>query len=221
MWGAIPTADGKCFDLQGIWISLAVWDVLSDVWIMGMAVPMVWKLHLRFREKVMLTGVFLLGAVVIVFSIMSCSAVVSSLQVENSQSNEYSFGLANLFQVLESNMGIIGACLPVMRQPLREYFPRIFGRSKISSGPSPYYGDRFTDQYAMQSVSSRQKGHNVTVSGPDLFRSAPRKSDELGIINEAVETGDRDSGGEMDGRSSTSQVQNAIRKNVVVSVDRE
>lgn len=137
------------------------------------------------------------------------------------------FALANLFQVLESNMGIIGACLPVMRQPLRQYFPRLFGGSKGSKGPSPYYtDDRFRNQYGLQNVSGRQRDgsnstwHNVSVSGPELWKSAPRKSDELGIISETVETGDRDSGRELDEGSPMSLSQNGIRKNVAFSVER-
>lgn len=60
MWGAVaPTV---CFDQKGLWISLTAWDVSSDVFILGMAVPMVWKLNLKTREKIMLTGVFCLGA---------------------------------------------------------------------------------------------------------------------------------------------------------------
>lgn len=63
MWGAVPISEGSCFGLESVWISIAAWDVLSDVWILAMSVPMVWKLKMRFREKVMLTGVFFLGAV--------------------------------------------------------------------------------------------------------------------------------------------------------------
>lgn len=123
-------------------------------------------------------------------------------------------------------MGIIGACLPVMRQPFKQYFPYLFGGTRTAKGPSRYYfEDRLTDDYVLQNVSNRQKDgssstwHNVSVSGPELFKSARRKSDELGIIGETVESRDTDSGGEMDGGSSMPRNQNAIRKNVVVSVD--
>ena len=60
MWGAI--LDGVCFDQNGLWISIATWDIFSDVWILAMPLPMVWKLNLKFREKIILTGVFMLGA---------------------------------------------------------------------------------------------------------------------------------------------------------------
>ena len=120
-------------------------------------------------------------------------------------------------------MGIIGACLPVMRQPLKQFLPRLFGSSK-SAGR--YYDDRFTDEYVLQNVSNPQKDgsnttwHNVSVSGPEYFRpSQQRKSDELRIIGDTLENADRDSGAEVDGTSSMSQ--NVIPKNVVVHVDRK
>lgn len=60
MWGAVD-AD-VCFDMRGLWISIVTWDVLSDVVMIGLAMPMVWRLNLRMRDKIGLTGIFMLGA---------------------------------------------------------------------------------------------------------------------------------------------------------------
>lgn len=126
-------------------------------------------------------------------------------------------------------MGIIGACLPVMRQPLKQYLPRIFGTKSGSKGSKGCYSDdRFADQYVMQNVSNRAKEgpaaawNSVSVSGPDYYKSSQnRKSDELGIINDAMDISDRDSGADADELSANSYRQhNAIRKKVTVSVDR-
>lgn len=85
MWGAVPAT--CCFDLHGLWISITAWDVSSDLGILIMPIPMVWKLNLKFGQKTIVTGVFLLGAVVVIFSLMSCSAVVSNLGNLNTQKN--------------------------------------------------------------------------------------------------------------------------------------
>lgn len=91
-------------------------------------------------------------------------------------------------------MGIIGSCLPILRQPLRSAFPRVFGTAPIDSKPPrPYYDDRFTEDYVMQNFSNDKKSsakrnwHDVSVSGPDLFKSSPRKSDEMEIIHAGAE----------------------------------
>jgi hypothetical protein len=91
----------------------------------------------------------------------------------------------------------------------------------------------------LQNVSNKAKGsnrasgshgwHNVSVSGPtDLFRSGPRKSDELGIIHDAQEiTGDRDSGCSVSRvyhsqyqQKQERQQRQGIRRDFEVSVDR-
>jgi len=184
---------------------------------------------------------------------MSCSAVSRGLLRQHEETNKgtittwvfawlrsgavlikltVTFALANLFQVLESNIGIIGACLPVMRQPLRQYLPRLFGTSRNGKPSRSYYADdRFVDQYVLQNVSGGQKQgsqgtwHDVSISGPlhtQHHKSASRESDELRIIDGMAEVGHRDgdSGGELDEKSSKSHRSNAIRKDVVVSVDR-
>ncbi|RMY90580.1 hypothetical protein D0862_09923 [Hortaea werneckii] len=277
MWGQVPAE--RCFNMTGLWISIVTWDVSTDVFVLGMAIPMVWRLNLKRRDKIMLTGVFMLGALVIIFSILSCSAIADGLERKDSEDNKVTFALANLFQVLESNFGIIGACLPILRVPLKQYLPRLFGSSTRygdPSAPPDYYDDSFRDRYVLQKFShntsfgsssngSRGRRHkdgshtswrDVSVSssgggggpgrkfhhhhhhhaGSDSAGSL-RRSDELGIIHEGavpdgsgsplsnteVEAGGGGGGGGGGARVQSSPSitsQNAIRKNVMVSVDR-
>lgn len=60
MWGAVPAE--TCFNMDGHWISLVTWDVSTDVFILAMVIPLIWQLQLKVRDKAMLTGVFMLGA---------------------------------------------------------------------------------------------------------------------------------------------------------------
>ncbi|KAI6813967.1 hypothetical protein KC340_g16310 [Hortaea werneckii] len=275
MWGQVPAE--RCFNMTGLWISIVTWDVSTDVFVLGMAIPMVWRLNLKLRDKIMLTGVFMLGALVIIFSILSCSAIADGLERKDSEDNKVTFALANLFQVLESNFGIIGACLPILRVPLKQHLPRIFGstspRYGDPSNPPDYYDDSFRDRYVLQKFShntslsssngSRRNNtkyggntswRDVSVSsggpgGEKKFHShkhhhhhkgsdsahSPRRSDELGIIHEGAlpdgsggsplsgllpgEDGDRGAA-RVHSTPSSLTSQNAIRKNVMVSVDR-
>ena len=120
-------------------------------------------------------------------------------------------------------MGIIGACLPILRQPLRAAFPRIFGTTPITSKPPrPYYDDRFTDEYVMQNFSGDKKNsgkrtwHDVSVSGPELFKSSPRKSDEMHIIHDGLEF-DNHSGASLN-EAGAARGLNQIRKETSYSV---
>lgn len=193
-------------------------------------------------------------------------------------SSTVTFALANLFQVLESNVGIIGACLPILRVPLKQHLPRIFGstspRYGDPSAPPDYYDDHsFRDRYVLQKFShttsfgsgsdrsrrnkdgGKTSWRDISVSssgggggggGPREKKSphhyykgsesaqSSRRSDELGIIYEgALPDGSGEGGGSplslLPGGESKARVhstpssltsQNAIRKNVMVSVDR-
>lgn len=77
--------------MTGLWISIVTWDVSTDVFVLGMAIPMVWRLNLKLRDKIMLTGVFMLGALVIIFSILSCSAIADGLERKDSEDNKGKF----------------------------------------------------------------------------------------------------------------------------------
>lgn len=98
------------------------------------------------------------------------------------------FALANLFEVIESNVGVIGACLPILRAPLTQWLPQWFPRKRSTARTSRYYhDDRFTNEYVLQNVSGKQQDshmsrHEVFVAGGKV-RSDPRRSDELGIID--------------------------------------
>ena len=130
------------------------------------------------------------------------------------------FALANLFEVVESNMGVIGACLPILRILLTQWFPEWFATKK--STRKNYYDEGFSDDYALRNISNKQKDgrqypkHNVSVSGGEIFRSGERGSDELRIIGQSRESLDGYSGHEHQpayGRSPQ-----AIHKNVSYSV---
>lgn len=133
------------------------------------------------------------------------------------------FGLANLFQLIQSCIGIIGACLPILRQPLRAAFPKIFGTAPATSRQRRYYeDDQFTDEYVLQNYSGDKKGgnkrawHDVSISGPEIFKSVERKSDEMHIIHNGAAF-DNNSGGSWN-EPAGSRNQDHIRKDMSYSV---
>jgi hypothetical protein len=136
------------------------------------------------------------------------------------------FALANLFQVLETGMGIIGACLPLMRQPLRQFFPWLMGTSHRRA--AEHYEDSFSEHYVLQNVSSgtrfdkHEPWNSVTVSGPTPFdKSASRKeSDELGIIEEMYAVRDGESGRDGTRTPTQHELGKGIRKDFEYSIAR-
>lgn len=129
--------------------------------------------------------------------------------------------------VLESGMGIVGACLPIMRQPLAQLFPSLIKSYSARRAPR-YYEDRNSEPFVLQDFSGRQKDgasatwHSVSASGPERFKaSIPRASDELGIIEE-TELGQR-AGTErnLSGIYDEQELGQAIRKDVKYEIRRK
>lgn len=56
-----PDLPGHCIDQVGTWIANAASTLISDVVILLLPVPQVWRLQLRLAEKIALTLAFSLG----------------------------------------------------------------------------------------------------------------------------------------------------------------
>ena len=56
-----PTISGHCVDSFKFYMIVTIWDVLVDVLIMFLPLPVLWRLHTERSNKVTLTGVFLCG----------------------------------------------------------------------------------------------------------------------------------------------------------------
>ena len=73
-------------------------------------------------------------------SVCATSIIRTTTLASSSRSKDTSWGYipATIWSVVEANTGTICACLPMLRQPLAQLFPKIFGSSKGSSlGKSP------------------------------------------------------------------------------------
>ena len=51
----------KCFDFIYFYLAYAITDLITDVMILSLPVPMVWGLHMPTRRKVSVSCIFLLG----------------------------------------------------------------------------------------------------------------------------------------------------------------
>lgn len=59
---ADPSGGSCVFDLYPFYIGNAATNVLTDVLILVVPIPLVWKLQMRTVQKVLVTGIFLLGS---------------------------------------------------------------------------------------------------------------------------------------------------------------
>ncbi|POS68924.1 hypothetical protein DHEL01_v212682 [Diaporthe helianthi] len=119
--------DSKCINNNGFFIGNAVPNIVTDLCIMVLPLHEVYKLHISRSQKIALSGVFMLGALVIVASIVKLNVTVKLFN----RLKDFV-----IWTMVETGVGVISASLPPLRPHLTATL-RTFGLSRASSkGPS-------------------------------------------------------------------------------------
>ncbi|RHZ43922.1 uncharacterized protein CDV56_101559 [Aspergillus thermomutatus] len=121
-----------CVNSKTQWLSYAVINILSDVAILALPLYPISKLHLARGKKIALAVLFSMGTFVCATSIVRTTTLAESADNKDPTSGPIP---ATIWSVIEANVGIICACLPVYNQPLQWCLPRLFG-SQHSAHPS-------------------------------------------------------------------------------------
>ncbi|QVM12373.1 hypothetical protein D8B26_007003 [Coccidioides posadasii str. Silveira] len=133
------------------------------------------KLHLHWKEKVGLLGVFALGTFVCITSIIRTTAVAQTT-TGRKKDITWDFIPRSVWTLVEANTGIICACLPILKGPLGRLFPRLFHLS-TGKGTNNRYGSGRVNSYVLQHRAGHEvSGNQVT----NISTGAGRKGAESG-----------------------------------------
>ncbi|KAF2865698.1 hypothetical protein BDV95DRAFT_599405 [Massariosphaeria phaeospora] len=128
-----PTA--KCIDIKTLYVAAAIPNVLTDVLLILLPLPYVWRLHAPIAQRIVLVFVFLLGAFIVVVSGIRLK-IFLGIPAATAKDITYNYHDVVLWSEIELNVGVICACLP----SLRPLFP-ILGLGKIFSFNTYAQGD--------------------------------------------------------------------------------
>ncbi|KAJ5919294.1 hypothetical protein N7466_010237 [Penicillium verhagenii] len=176
---------GTCFNQQAFyrWVSLP--NILTDVIILVMPLPYVWKLHTAFGHKLALTGVFLLGSLGTVFSILRMTTFFQENATTDPTWVSVKLGI---WTILEGGIIIIAACLPSIWPLISKMLPRKLLRTQTPIRQLPQYG--YHGQSASISVGdgfSRLGNDSLEVikpNGSETSRAvSDRHTDETELIS--------------------------------------
>ncbi|EER38060.1 conserved hypothetical protein [Histoplasma capsulatum var. duboisii H88] len=149
---------GSCrFQPHIFYLGNAAANVATDVLILLVPIPLVWKLQMPTSKKFLVSSLFLLGTFVCVVSIIRIK-----FMGELARAKDVTFILVNIFlwSFVEPCIGIVCACLPTLR-PLLQKVSRVlfgteFGKS-FSSGPGISPGLVRTQQSTTVDGTKKQK----------------------------------------------------------------
>ncbi|KAK7535210.1 uncharacterized protein J3D65DRAFT_444777 [Phyllosticta citribraziliensis] len=115
--------DGACVNFKAMWLSHAVVNIATDLYIILVPLPAISKIRLPIRQKITLIFVFSLGSSVCVASILRLSSIEL---VSTSRDVTYDNIDAAIWSCVELCLAIICASLPVFKTFLGRWFPRLY-----------------------------------------------------------------------------------------------
>ncbi|KAI1385913.1 uncharacterized protein F4822DRAFT_357565 [Hypoxylon trugodes] len=124
------TGEGVCYDNTAFWWAHSAINIATDLWILGLPIPLIFRLQLGLKKRIYLILMFSVGIIITVVSIVRFSGLVT---YSTSTNPTYNNVMVATYSVIECNLSIVCCCMPATLAFLRRYFPRIFGGSSNRS----------------------------------------------------------------------------------------
>ncbi|KAJ9144184.1 Integral membrane protein [Pleurostoma richardsiae] len=180
----LPKTPGKCIDQHTFYFASAIINVVGDVAVLSLPLPVVWRLHTSRSKKWSLSFLFLLGLFVCVASVFRIIAV-NEIDPEDFTFSNVGGGL---WSTVEVEIGFICANLPAIRPLVNKWL----GRSEGSSG-YPSHGTGSAYAGASSKRRNSRAGHMVLGSREgdnDLeMMTKDNASDETSLANRGQQPG--------------------------------
>ncbi|GFF30782.1 conserved hypothetical protein [Aspergillus udagawae] len=195
---------GKCiFNLYPFYIGNAAAKVAMDGIMLMVPIPLVWKLQMRTAQKILVSGIFLLGGFVCVASVIR---IYFMTFLSRSLDITWIMGDVFIWSSVEPCIGIVCACLPTLQPLLKSTLKNILGSSRIAGkfGASSSQEVELERKPRIQRVSGGQGKRRLLRSldnsqhkvNDERLISWPREDEAILTTNSAPLEGTKFSGGE-------------------------
>ncbi|KAJ6096877.1 hypothetical protein N7486_007623 [Penicillium sp. IBT 16267x] len=136
---------GTCGDRNATYVVAGVMNLITDLMVMALPIPHIWKLQLGTAKKISLCGVFCLGLLVSIISIVRLVAL-RAIDFDNITG---SVQMGVMWTVIEPELAIICANMPLLKTVLARVAPSLFstGRKGYSGSGSQTF-ERLQDSQA-------------------------------------------------------------------------
>ncbi|RYO86641.1 hypothetical protein DL766_003535 [Monosporascus sp. MC13-8B] len=110
-----PFEEGTCIDTCAFLVGNAVPNIVTDAAILALPAHQISKLQLRTMQKAAITGIFLLGGIVIIASCIRLKVVYALWESDLNMDFTVQIKDSWLWTVTEPAVGVLCACLPTLR----------------------------------------------------------------------------------------------------------
>ncbi|RAH48924.1 putative integral membrane protein (Pth11) [Aspergillus brunneoviolaceus CBS 621.78] len=181
MWDVTLMPTARCVDQLAFVYANAAFNLFSDIITLALPIRLCWSLQTTLKQKVLLMMVLMMGSFACVIAIVRIVTMMPF--IHDGDLTWYKVTLAK-WAMVEINVGIICACLPVLRPLLLQLAPHIFGGSKVSSAGKPRgHGSDGSDE----AVGARKKViRNWDYLSTLRSTAVPETQDDVEAMHEMV-----------------------------------
>ncbi|ORY11358.1 hypothetical protein BCR34DRAFT_624866 [Clohesyomyces aquaticus] len=164
-----PFYGNKCVQTVPMFFALLYTDVIADVVILVLPIPMVLSVQLPMKKKLAVIGMLALGAAVCAISITRVIATYAVANEYIKHPNDVIYYTAPVFfwTNIELSLAVVCACLPTLRPIYLHFFPKPIRETTSSYGYS----------------SSRPMGTKKSSLGPKFSHNAYDEIEELELTS--------------------------------------
>jgi hypothetical protein len=144
-----PAVEGTCIDIITLYLSSTPINILTDVAILVLPLPILTSLRMEFRQKVILVFTFVIGGFVTVVGVVRIVYLQDALKEELLVAVPASTGTASppnftyyasfslMWSVVEVSVGIMCCCILVLKPLVMRVMPRLINGPRTASVRPP------------------------------------------------------------------------------------
>lgn len=123
----VAITDAHCHSLKRVYLGGSLPNIISDVILILIPLPYVWRLQAPVANRVLLGCLFLLGTFIAIVSMVRLS-IVMKIPLQDMNDLTYNMREVIIWSIVEINVGLICACLPSLKPALG-----LFGLNRLFS----------------------------------------------------------------------------------------
>ncbi|EMT73614.1 hypothetical protein NOF04DRAFT_18444 [Fusarium oxysporum II5] len=136
-WDVRMSVGATCINRPPIYITQAAFGCITDVMLLVLPIPTVIGLQMSTRQKLGLVGLFAIGSITLITSIVRLVLLLPSL---SNPDQSWSLAEGCLWVIIEANLLIMCGSLPTLRVFLKNVAPRVLGDKSTRKGSEEQSG---------------------------------------------------------------------------------
>ncbi|KAF2797222.1 hypothetical protein K505DRAFT_298737 [Melanomma pulvis-pyrius CBS 109.77] len=151
LWEPQLHPDGHCIDINAFWRWGSFPQIITDVLILILPLPILWKLHLSPKDKIGVILTFCTGSIGLVTSIVR---FVIFWRIDGQTDSTWVASTLGCISIAECGVYLLAACLPIYRS----LFLSVKSRTTTGYGSKASYGKGGSSNLELRSLTQSGKG---------------------------------------------------------------